>query len=196
MKRLFILITLSLFLVACGDPVVPRPRGYFRIELPEPQYVSYDSIGEPYAFEINSLSYVAPDHDANSEPHWINIVYPSINCKVHVTYRPINGNEEEVLEDSRKLVYKHTVKADAIGESYYEDADRQVYGTLYHIKGNAATPLQFSLTDSVRNMFRGSLYFYCRPNSDSLSPVIKYVEDDVVHIIETFQWRTSNSKQK
>ena len=182
-------------LAACSEPLVPKPRGYFRIMLPEPEYVSYDSIGQPYSFEINKCSYVTPDKDANAEPHWINIVYPGINCKVHVTYRPIKGDVEEVLEDSRKLVYKHTVRADAIGEDYYEDGERQVYATLYNIKGNAATPIQFSLTDSTRNMFRGSLYFYCRPNSDSLSPVVKYVENDIVHIIETFEWRSQkNSK--
>lgn len=194
MRRFVIIIVIALLVVACGDPIVPKPRGYFRIELPEPEYVAYDSVGEPYAFEINSCSRVVPDKDANAEPHWINIVYPNINCKVHVTYRTMDGNQDEVLEDSRKLVYKHTVKADAIGESYYENADRKVYGTLYHIKGNAATPLQFALTDSVKNMFRGSLYFYCKPNSDSLSPVVKYVEEDVAHIIESFQWRSATKK--
>lgn len=192
MKRwmfdIFAVACIVCMVVSCGDAVVPKPRGYFRIELPAPEYVLYDSIGEPYRFEKSVWSKVEPDNDANSEKHWINIVYPKLNCKIHVTYRKIQDNAEEVLEDSRKLVYKHTVKADAIGESYYEDADRNVYGTLYKIKGNAATPLQFSLTDSVKNMFRGSLYFYSKPNADSLAPVVAYIEEDIAHIIETFNW--------
>lgn len=176
---------------ACGDVIVPRPRGYFRIDLPQPQYVVWDSAGAPYEFEMSTESVVVADGDQNAEPYWINISYPRLRCQIHVTYRDIRNNVDEALEDSRKLVYKHTVKADAIGESYYEAPEKNVYGALYRIKGNAATPLQFSLTDSTRNMFRGSLYFYCRPNKDSLAPVVKYLEEDVAHIMETFKWRNN-----
>lgn len=184
-----LLIIVIIVAEACSEPIVPKPRGYFRITLPEREYQTYAQEGEPYSFEYPSYYSIEPDRDANAEPHWINIHSTRLNCKIHVTYRAINNNADEVLEDSRKLVYKHTVKADAIGESYYDNADRKVYASFYRIKGNAATPLQFSITDSVRNMFRGSLYFYCRPNADSLAPVIAFVEDDVVHLIESFNWR-------
>lgn len=175
-------------LTSCGDAVVPRPRGYYRIELPEPQYEMFDSAAAPYSFEKPVYSVIQPDRDADSEPFWINIFYPRFNCKIHVTYRDIRHNAVDALEDSRKLAYKHTIKADAIGESFYENADNQVYGTLYRIKGNAATPLQFELTDSLSNLFRGSLYFYCKPNKDSLAPVVALIEDDIVHLMETFKW--------
>lgn len=190
-EKIFMLIAGLAFLicVSCGDPAVPKPRGYFRIEMPEHQYVEYDSIGEPYGFERSKWCVVVADHDDNAEPHWINIVYPKFNCKIHVTYREINGNVDEVLEDSRKLVYKHTVKADAIGESYFDSPERKVYASLYRIKGNAATPLQFALTDSIANLFRGSVYFNSKPNADSLAPVVAYLEDDIAHIIETFNWK-------
>ncbi len=186
---IIILIWATLGTISCRDARVPRPRGYFRITLPEPEYVAFDSIGVPYSFERSSLALIEPDNDENAEPYWINIYYPTLNCRVHVTYRDIRRNADEALEDSRRLAYKHTVKADAIGESYFDDDIRGVHGTLYRIKGNAATPLQFALTDSVRHMFRGSLYFYCRPNKDSLSPVVGYLEDDIAHMIETFSWR-------
>ncbi len=184
-----VVLLLSLFIiVSCGDPIVPKPMGYFRIDLPEHEYQLYNKVGEPYSFEYPSYCTIEPDNDANAEPHWINIHCAKFNCKIHVTYRPMHNNVDEVLEDSRKLTYKHTVKADAIGESYYDNDERKVYASLYRIKGNAATPLQFSITDSVNNMFRGSLYFYCRPNADSLAPVISFVEEDVVHLIESFGW--------
>lgn len=184
---LFALIA-AIVAAACGDAVVPKPRGYFRIQLPEPQYEPFDSAAAPYRFEKPVYSIIEPDRDANSEPFWINIFYPRYNCKIHVTYRDIRTNAADALEDSRKLAYKHTIKADAIGESFYENTDRHVFGTLYRIKGNAATPLQFELTDSVRNLFRGSLYFYCKPNKDSLAPVVALVETDIIHLMETFNW--------
>ncbi len=189
MKKVFCYISLIVMMLACGEPLVPKPRGYFRITLPEHEYVSYDSVGEPYGFEYPTLASVEPDVDQNAEPHWINVNYKDLRCKIHVTYRDIHGDVEEALEDSRKLVYKHTIKADAIGESYYEDAARRVYGTLYRIRGNAATPLQFALTDSTRHLFRGSVYFYTKPNADSLAPVVAYIEDDIAHIVETFNWK-------
>jgi gliding motility-associated lipoprotein GldD len=60
---------------------------------------------------------------------------------------------------------------------------------LFDIKGDAASPLQFLATDSARHFLRGSLYFYARPNRDSLAPVIDYIKTDVVHLIETLEWR-------
>ncbi len=176
-------------LTSCGDVAVPRPRGYFRIELPGHEYAVWDSVGFPYRFEMSREARVLPDHDANAEPYWINIDYPKLNARLHVTYRQMGEDADEALEDSRRLVYKHTVKADAIGESYFEDEEKGLYGVLYEIKGNAATPLQFALTDSTERMFRGSLYFYCRPNKDSLAPVVDYLEEDIVHLVETFGWK-------
>ncbi len=189
MKKLIIFFTFLLIIISCSNEITPRPRGYFRISLPEYSYEKFDSAGFPYSFDKSVYSFVEPDYDENAEAYWINLYYPSLNCRVHVTYRNIIDNAEEALEDSRRLAYKHTVKADAIGESYFEDSDKKVYGTLYRIKGNAATPIQFVLTDSVKNLFRGSMYFYCRPNKDSLSPVVEYLEDDIVHLIESFHWK-------
>ncbi|MGY8944436.1 MAG: gliding motility lipoprotein GldD, partial [Flavobacteriales bacterium] len=35
----------------------------------------------------------------------------------------------------------------------------------------------------------GSLYFYIRPNYDSIMPAAKYVERDVIHLMESLKWR-------
>lgn len=188
-KYLYI-ICMCLFLVACGDVVTPKPRSYFRITLPEQKYERFDTVAFPYSFEKSAASNVVADKAEDAEPYWINIDYPSMKCKIHVTYKSLkNSDLDEALEDSRRLVYKHTIKADAIGESYFENDTDRVYGVLYQIKGNAATPLQFSLTDSLAHLFRGSLYFYCKPNKDSLAPVVAYLEDDIAHIMETFNWK-------
>ncbi len=176
-------------LFSCSEVSVPRPRGYFRIELPKHEYTCFDSVGVPYIFDVSKMCRVEADRDNGSERYWVNIVYPQLDCQVHVTYRDMRGKVEESLEDSRRLAYKHTVKADAIGESYYDNDSLSVYGVLYRIKGNAASPLQFSLTDSVKHIFRGSVYFNCKPNKDSLAPVVEYIEDDVARLMESFRWR-------
>ena len=184
-----IIILISLILISCNDVKVPKPRGYFRIDLPEHTYMNFDSAALPYRFEMPTYARVEPDHSYDAEPHWINIKFPYFKSQIHVTYRNINGIVDAALEDSRKLVYKHTVKADAIGENIYANDSLRVFGELYEIKGNAATPLQFALTDSTKHLFRGSLYFYCVPNKDSLAPVSEFLEEDIAHLIETFSWK-------
>lgn len=92
------------------------------------------------------------------------------------------------MEDSREFVYKHTVKADAIKETFYEDYDKHVYGILYDIKGDAASSVQFFITDSTKHFIRGALYFEVRPNKDSLNPVIDFIRQDVVHMFESIKW--------
>jgi gliding motility-associated lipoprotein GldD len=60
---------------------------------------------------------------------------------------------------------------------------------MFEIEGNAASNLQFYLTDSTHNFIRGALYFYAKPNYDSLAPVIDFLKKDVEHMITTFKWK-------
>ena len=106
-----VLVMLGGLLFSCSEVSVPRPRGYFRIELPKHEYTCFDSVGVPYIFDVSKMSRVEADRGNGSERYWVNIVYPQLDCQVHVTYRDMRGKVEESLEDSRRLAYKHTVKA-------------------------------------------------------------------------------------
>ncbi len=172
----------------CRRTEVPKPMGYFRIDMEEPVYVKLDST-VPYVFEYPKGTILEHDVAPDAEPYWINILYPSHNARVHLSYKEVDGNLYELLEDNIKLAYKHVVKADAIDEEIFVDEDKNMYVMLFEIKGDAASPLQFLATDSTRHFIRGSLYFYTRPNRDSLAPVIDYIKTDVVHLIETLEWK-------
>jgi gliding motility-associated lipoprotein GldD len=74
-------------------------------------------------------------------------------------------------------------------EQVYEDPQRGIYGILYELKGNVASPMQFFVTDSTHHFLRGSLYFRTEPNKDSLAPVINFAQKDIRHIIETLNWK-------
>jgi gliding motility-associated lipoprotein GldD len=132
---------------------------------------------------------VVPDRDIYSEPCWINIEFPQFDGKVHISYKVVDNNLYEYIEDSRNLTYKHTIKADAIRETVYSNELLNVHGILYDIKGNAASSLQFYLTDSLNHFLRGSLYFNVEPDKDSLAPVIAYFKEDIVHLFESFEWK-------
>jgi len=193
MKRFQSIAVLAAIIVffasaGCRRTEVPKPMGYFRIDLEEPVYVRLDS-AMPYSFEYPKSTVIESDVTPGAELYWINILYPRHNARVHLSYKEVEDNLYELLEDNIKLAYKHVVKADGIDEDIYVDEDKSLYVMLFDIKGDAASPLQFLATDSARHFLRGSLYFYARPNRDSLAPVIDYIKTDVVHLIETLEWR-------
>jgi len=52
-----------------------------------------------------------------------------------------------------------------------------------------ATPISFWLTDSSNHYLRGALYFNNPPNNDSLQPVIEYIREDILEMINGFEWK-------
>ena len=64
-----------------------------------------------------------------------------------------------------------------------------VFGELTDIGGDVGMPFQFFLTDSTTHFVRAGLSFNTAANSDSLAPVIEYVKEDMMKLIESFQWK-------
>ncbi|HRS38733.1 MAG TPA: gliding motility lipoprotein GldD [Bacteroidia bacterium] len=178
----------ALLLSGCDEPYNPKPRGYFRITLPEKQYALWESPGCPFGSELPSYVQVIPDTSAEAEPCWMNLEFPDFKATVYLTYKPVNGNLNRYIEDSRTYAYKHVTKASGIDEIILHEQPG-VSGLLYKVKGNAASPLQFWLTDSTAHFIRGSLYFYAVPNPDSIAPVFDFVQSDVQHFLERFHWK-------
>jgi gliding motility-associated lipoprotein GldD len=92
-------------------------------------------------------------------------------------------------EYARKLVYDHSIKADAIDEIVLNDNNRKAYGVRYDIKGDAASPYQFYVTDSTTNFLRGALYFNVKPNYDSIRTSLNYIVEDLDKMLETVKWK-------
>jgi gliding motility-associated lipoprotein GldD len=187
-RRINNFFLIILLFSGCKNQLTPKPAGYLRFDFPEKKYVLFDSTF-PYRFEYPAYCIIERDRDKNSEPYWINIAFPSLNGKIHISYKKVSHNLPSLLEDSRDLAYKHTVKAEAIDELLIRNKEKKVYGILYDIQGNVASSVQFVLTDSVHHFLRGSLYFYSHPNKDSLMPAIKFCRADIEHMIQTFEWK-------
>ncbi len=168
----------------CGNTYSPKPRGYFRIDFPEKEYVEYKS-NYPYYFSYPKYGKVNVYMDDSC---WVNINFPRFRATIHITYHKMKADLNEYVEQSRNLVYKHTIKADAISEIEYYNKENRTFGVLYDIKGNAASSVNFFLTDSTKHFFRGALYFNVTPNKDSLAPVIDFLKEDITKLIETFHW--------
>ncbi len=188
--RLSPILLICLLAGACQNEYSPKPRGFFKIDLPEKKYQVYQ--GDcPFTFDYPVYASVVADNARDAKPCWKDITFPSFNGRIHLSYQSVQSAAEfnQLVEDSHKFVFKHTVKATAIDESVINIPGKKVYGIYYTIDGNAASPVQFFLTDSSSNYLRGALYFNEKPNPDSIQPVLDFVKKDIDVMIRSFKWK-------
>ena len=188
-----IMMLFLLCLGSCKKDYAPKPRGYYRIAFPQKAYQKLNK-PLPYDFSIPVYSIVTPDLLNPGQKEWVTIEIPGNHAQIHISYKKIDHNLSQLIEESRTLVYKHSQKASSIEEQIFLYPSKKTYGTLYTLKGNAASPMQFILTDSVTHFLRGALYIKEIPNYDSLRPVIQFLSTDVIKMIETTEWKTSNAR--
>lgn len=190
LKLLVIGSLFILFLSSCDNKnYQPKPKGYFRIDFPEKEYVVLDTMRH-YRFEYPVYSDITPDYLSPQEKEWVNVEFPDYKGTVHISYKTIDDNLNEYLEDSYYMTTKHIARATGMRDSLIINPERNVYGLIYFLEGEGvASSLQFYLTDSVEHFMRGSLYFNVKTNNDSLAPVIDFITDDVKHLIETIEWK-------
>ena len=187
-----VILCLAAVVLGCNSGYTPRPRGYFKIDLPNKQYRVFDSAGYPYTFEYPVYGMVVKDSvffDEKPE-NWINIDFPQFEGRIHISYKRIGRNNfDSLVNDAFNMSFKqHTYKASGISPE--EFTTPQGYGGVYFtLKGNAATSNQFFITDSVKHFLRGALYFSATPNADSLEPVNRFLRQDVEHLINTLRWK-------
>jgi len=189
---ILVLVFCSLLFISCeGDDdeiYSPKPRGYFRIDMPKKEYVKYDSVC-PFSFEYPRYAVLAKDKHSNAEPCWLNIDFPKFKATIHLSYKKVDNNIATYLEDARNFAVRHQIKATGMNESVIIRDSSKVYGLLYDIEGNTASGLQFYLTDSTQHFLRGALYFNASPNVDSLKLVLDFIREDVLQLIKTTKWK-------
>lgn len=181
-KFAVVLLVPVLFL-SCKDDVLPKPKSHLRLDYPAPKYELFNTAC-PYAFNYNSLGVIKHEGDCNYR-----IEYPLMKATVYLNYKKVDNNIEALLKDAQKLTYGHVVKADEIISQPFLNPDQKVYGMFYEVGGNAASPTQFYATDSTRNFVLGSVYFYAKPNFDSIFPAADYIRHDVKNLMETLRWK-------
>lgn len=178
---------------SCNSDYTIRQKGYFRIDLPEHRYVTFDKPGYPYSFEYPVYANIVQDstffETQPENPFWINIDFPSLNGKIYMSYKDVKKNQfDKLVDDAFKLTYKHSTKATGIKDSLMHTPNG-VTGIFFKVSGNAATARQFFVTDSTSHFLRGALYFDSTPNADSLGIVNDFLEVDMKHLINTLRWK-------
>jgi gliding motility-associated lipoprotein GldD len=187
-------LVIFLLLSGCHGDYTPKPKAYPLVVFPNHEYEMYDPQDCPFKFEKPKYSEVI--HDTTyfgkraPEPCWLTVNIGPFNGTINLTYKEISPKQSlaQLLEDAHKLSYKHTEKADYINEIGIENK-HGVSGLLYDVGGDAASNVQFFLTDSSKHFIRGALYFNNEPNTDSMAPIITFVKADLKHMLQTFEWK-------
>lgn len=201
-----------LFFAGCNSTYTSKKEGYYKIDLPQKEYVKFDKPGFPYSFEYPVYATIEEDSQyldqKVKDPYSINIDFPSLNGKIYITYKVIGGTSvyqiknagggyrdsigknifQNLVNDSYKLTYKNDVKANSIEDSIMYTPNH-ISGIFFRLSGSVATAKQFFLSDTTHNFLRGALYFDATPNEDSLRPVNNFLQEDMKHIINTLQWK-------
>lgn len=185
-------IGLASGLLSCASDPVPRPEGYFRIDLPQEREFQRKTFHCPFTFELPEDAYLALRKPESENPCWFEIRYPRLKATVFMTYRDVYGSRDTLralIDEAYGLTLEHQVKASALESANLISDSLGVYGTFYQLEGPVASQVQFYLTDSTDHFLRGSLYFTARPNPDSLQPVVNYLANDLMRLCESFRWQ-------
>lgn len=193
MKKISILLILSIILISCynEEGSTPKPKTYFRIDTPNPNYTLFKTNSYPYEFEYPDYGFIEKLENRKGAMHWLNISFPQYGCKLYLSYKEI-GKEarlDKLINDSYTFLEEHQKLSSGIIEREYYNQEKNISGYTFEIKGKEiASPYQFYLTDSLNHFVRGAIYFDFKTNNDSLSPVIERLTKDLDYLISTFDW--------
>lgn len=179
-----------LFLFSCTDDVnyIPKPNAYLRINFPERSYHKVEDHC-PYILELPSYMTAKPANDKNKETCHKDISLGKFNGVILFTYLDVDTALSAYINHSIQRVQEHQIIASSINDTTFLIPQHKVYGAFFEIKGNAASPFQFFLTDSINHFVKGEVFFNVAPNYDSIFPVLQYIKPDLYHLIETLEWK-------
>ena len=148
-----------------------------------------DIASSRFLFSI-SFAKVSFDSSWIAEPYWIDLYYPDFKASIQISYKPVKKSEEllkEYLATSYRLTSEHQVKAYSIEEAIMQTQLGKT-AVVAHLSGEVPSQYQFFTTDSVDHFLRGALYFNTATQNDSLQPVIEFVRQDIMRLLNTLQW--------
>ena len=185
-KIISLLLIFFTIFCSCVENNLPKQRAFLRIEFKEPYYSIYEEIDTPFNFYYNSNS---TDLDQIGNNQFL-FDYSDINLSLNLSFHNIKSSHdlEKKLGDFSLILDTHTKKSNGVILREYDNDNRRIFGKLYEIKGDVASPVQFYLTDSLSNFINGSVNLKFKSNYDSIFPSIQYVKNDILVLFESINW--------
>ena len=196
LRKTFLFLLLIAIGYSCNDEssTIPKPRGFPRITFPEKGYTAFDKDYCNFTFQAPAAAQIIKDtsffDEIPADPCWFDIYYPTFDGRIHCSYRPIDESNgfEQLKQDAFKLAGWHNKRANYIEEMLIQNPNG-VGGFAFEMRGPAASPFQFFISDTTNHFFRAALYFNTQVKPDSLAPVYDFVRADLMKMIETFEWQ-------
>ena len=191
--RNYIFIIFIVFF-GCENYFLPKQSAYLRLDYPKPEYKLIDNKDFPFFFETNTILSEISDIDINLESIDFIINYNQLNAQINFQYKNVNSNEKlnAYILDLKMTIETHSTMANSVKIKDYSLKEKNIFGRVFELSGDVASPYQFYLTDSTNNIISGLVYFNIKPNYDSILPAINYIENDIIHLIESFNWKNYN----
>lgn len=161
---------------------IPKPKAQIRLEYPQGELATLETSN----FSINYNQLAIPKQNKNLA---YTLEYPEMKGAIFLSYKSLNNDLDKLTQDAKRLSYEHAIKAHNIVEQPFLNPDAKVYGSLFEVQGDAASQTQFFVTDSTTHFLTGSVYFYSKPNYDSILPAAAYLQNDIRNIMETLRWK-------
>lgn len=195
LPKLFLILICISILISCHTDEFVKPTAYPRVHFPERKgLITYQDASCPYTFQIPDYYIIQRktkffDENVYADC-WLNLECSDLNGTIYLSYKKLTENEtlQKLVEQAYLLTFKHTEKADYIQPQEIDNGNGS-QGLIYYVGGDAASNIQFFITDTIHNFVRGALYFYAHPNADSLKPVIDFMIDDIKGILASWRWK-------
>lgn len=187
LKTLFVPVALVL-LFSCEEEIyIPKPPTYLRLELPDHTYTNYKDSCQ-YSFDLATIYSVenAPGTEESSCHRRIKL--GPLNGTVFLRYWDMTEPLAYYVNNANDEIDRHKGKASDVKDKLVIREKDDIYGIIFQLEGDVATPFQFYLTDSTDRFAYGEVLFNFAPNYDSLKPTLDYLRQDLDQLLETFKW--------
>jgi len=183
------IVLVSLFVVGCSEQLpIPKPPLYLKVDFPPHNYELF-SEHCPYQFEKPIIFDVQSVEEHGQLTCHKDIDMGILNGSITFSYIRMKESLASYVNYANDRIEEHKIKATGIESELILHPEKRVFGAVFSLQGDVATPFQFYLTDSTTNFVSGVVYFNSVPNYDSLRPSLDYLYRDIRHMVSTFEWK-------
>ncbi len=182
--QLGFLLILAFF--GCQNVSVPKPKAFLTLDYPPAIYETV-KINLPWTFDKNEFSELEVSKK-NNQIEGVNLNYKPLNAVIFMSYKPVKNNFKDLVQSSLAITQQHAKVAHGVSEKEFQNGNKKVYGKIYDLSGPVASQIQFYASDSTNHFLSGAVYFNIKPNYDSIFPATRYLQKDIVRLMESLEW--------
>ena len=187
----FKIIIFLIFCIICScndNHIIPKQNAFLRIEFNEPEYEKFIFADQKMSFYYNKGSSISIQNKI------VSMHYKKMKMSLDLKFNKLNNKNDIInnMSNFRLLLDTHVKRSNGVFVKEYENSNSLLYGNLYELSGDVASPIHFYITDSLSNFIHGSLNIKSKSKYDSIYPSIQYIKNDVLVFFESINLNYNN----